>query len=239
MMEIAGAAAIGTTSFGVAVAHGYPDGERIPWSVALTTIGAIAEAISVPLSVDIESGRGTDPRRVESTVSDVATIGAHGINLEDSAPDVDGLIDANLQADRISAARDAARSSLFINARCDAFFTAHPPPDPLAEVITRAAAYADAGADGLFVPGLLDLATLRSLVEATSLPVNVMVGPGAPSVGRLREVGVRRLSQGASAFAATMGHLQRLTADFVGGRGYERPADAEPAYAQVASLTYR
>ena len=127
--------------------------------------------------------------------------GAVGINLEDSGAPGGGLFDSTAQAARIRAARaaatDAGLPELVINARTDVFlFEIGEPEGRLDDVLARAAAYAEAGADSLFVPGLLDLGTLAILTSTVSLPVNVMAGPGAPDVATLRAAGVRRVSLG-------------------------------------------
>ena len=236
IMQAAGASAIGTTSFGIAFAAGYSDGEQLPWPEALAVATACIDAVDIPVTVDVESGRGATPEAVARTVADVVAAGAAGINLEDTLPEGDGLVDVAAQCDRIAAARDAGGDALFINARCDAFFTAKAPPDPQGAALERAAAYVAAGADGIFVPGLLDLDALRAVVAAAAVPVNVMVGPGSPPVEALAEAGVRRLSQGAWGFAAAVGHLERLTRDYVEGAGYGREGDAPPGYQHLPAL---
>jgi 2-methylisocitrate lyase-like PEP mutase family enzyme len=191
-IEAAGAKAIATTSAGVAWAAGVADAGGLTRSAALEALSRIVAAVTVPVTADIESGYGGSPAEVVSTVAEVIAIGAVGINLEDSADAT--LIDPALQAERIAAAREAAVAAgidLCINARIDTYFFGDP-----AETVKRAAIYTAAGADVLFVPGLLDPAAIRELVAGISLPLNLMVGPGAPTVAELVQCGVARISVG-------------------------------------------
>ena len=183
-IEAAGATAIATTSTGVAWAFGVDDAGELTQSAALTMIRAVCAAVSVPVTVDIEAGYGD----VAGTVTAVLEAGAVGINLEDSTERV--LDDPEVHAERIRAAR-AVDAELVINARTDTYLFGD-----RTGTIERAKLYADAGADVLFVPGVVDLPTIAELVRASPLPLNVMAGPGAPSVGELAQVGVARISVG-------------------------------------------
>jgi len=183
-IEAAGAPAIATTSTGVAWAFGVDDAGELTQSAALTMIRAVCAAVSVPVTVDIEAGYGD----VAGTVTAVLEAGAVGINLEDSTERV--LDDPEVHAERIRAAR-AVDAELVINARTDTYLFGD-----RTGTIERAKLYADAGADVLFVPGVVDLPTIAELVRDSPLPLNVMAGPGAPSVGELAQVGVARISVG-------------------------------------------
>jgi 2-methylisocitrate lyase-like PEP mutase family enzyme len=226
--ELAGAPALGTSSFAVAVANGYPDGEHVPWPVVRDLVERITDAVDAPLTVDVEAGRGARPDAVAATVSDVVGAGAVGINLEDSHPDRPGqLFDVEEQCDRIAAARTAADADgvrRFVNARCDVWFgAALAPDDQVPEGRRRVRRYVDAGADGIFLPGLVELADLRTMVDEAGVPVNVMLWPGVPPVEDLRAAGVRRISQGAASFLLVLGHLEATTRAYL-----EAPAPAEP-----------
>jgi 2-methylisocitrate lyase-like PEP mutase family enzyme len=218
----AGAAAIGTTSFGVALDHGVADGEQLPFEVALMVASEIAKSVDVPVTFDFEAGRGATPAEVESSMAAVIETGVVGVNIEDARPGEPGLLfEVAAQADRLRGARSAADASglpIFINARCDVFFGASVPMErAVDEARSRAHAYADAGADGLFLPGLIDLETIESIVAASALPLNVMVTPGLPSLEQLVTAGVRRISQGGSSFLAASGMLHSTMAAFVAG----------------------
>jgi 2-methylisocitrate lyase-like PEP mutase family enzyme len=242
--ELAGAPALGTSSFAVAVAHGYPDGEHVPWPVVRELVGSITEAVDVPVTVDVEAGGGASPDAVAATVADAVAAGAVGINLEDAHPDQPGsLFDVDEQCKRLAAARreaDAGGVQRFVNARCDVWFgAALAPGEQLAEARRRVQRYVEAGADGIFLPGLVDVGDLRTMVEEAGVPVNVMLWPGVPPVDQLRAAGVRRISQGAASFLLVLGHLEQTTRAYL-----DAPAPAElelgapvPAFHLIEPLT--
>lgn len=187
-IEAAGAAAIATTSAGVSWAAGVEDAGGLTRTSALDALRSIVAAVSVPVTADVESGYD----EVAATVAVVLEVGAVGINLEDSTGRV--LDDPAVHAARIAAARAvavAAGIDLVINARTDTYLFGDG-----TGTAERAQAYAEAGADVLFVPGVVDPATIERLVKESPLPLNVMVGPGAPSVAELAALGVTRISVG-------------------------------------------
>ncbi|WP_433162569.1 isocitrate lyase/PEP mutase family protein [Kribbella sp. CA-247076] len=187
-IEAAGAQAIATTSAGVSWAAGVEDAGGLSRPAAMAALRAIVAAVTVPVTADIESGYGD----VEATVAEVLEMGAVGINLEDSSEGT--LIDPAVHAGRIAAARAvavAAGIDLVINARTDTYLYGD-----RTGTIQRAEVYAEAGADVLFVPGVVDASTIRELVAGSPLPVNIMAGPGAPTVAELAALGVTRISVG-------------------------------------------
>jgi 2-methylisocitrate lyase-like PEP mutase family enzyme len=197
----AGAQAIATTSGGIAWSAGRRDGQGLARAEMIGRVREIVAAVAVPVTADVEGGYGTSPQDVALTVEAVIAAGAVGVNIEDSRVPGGPLFEPAEQVARIQAARAAAASAglagLFINARTDVFLygvgAAEPRPD---DVLARCRAYAEAGADGLFVPGLLDLAVITELAKASPLPVNVMAGPGAPAVAELAAAGARRVTVG-------------------------------------------
>ena len=222
IMAAAGARAIGTTSFGVSLDNGVFDGEQLPFDVALAVAAGVAGAADVPVTVDLEAGRGATPDDVGRSVAAVIATGAVGVNIEDGVPGQPGALrDVGEQCERLGAARAAGAEAgvpIFLNARCDVFFGAAIDSDRrVDEVLARAAAYREAGADGIFLPGLLDLGVLRTVTAAVDLPVNVMAAMGAPSPDELAEAGVRRISQGGDAFIAVSGALKSITERYLGG----------------------
>ncbi|MGR3875609.1 isocitrate lyase/PEP mutase family protein [Streptomyces graminifolii] len=228
----AGAQAIATTSAGVAWALGRNDGHGMTRELAAEAIGRITASVDVPVTADIEGGYGTSPEDVAATVRAVVSAGAAGINLEDSVSPGGPLHDADLQAARIRAAREAAADAglpvLFINVRTDVYlFNIGEESGRLDDVTRRAAVYAYAGADGLFVPGLVDLPTVAELATRTALPVNIMAGPGAPSVEELRKVGVRRVSVGSAIPQAAYALAKRAATEILDQGTYAVLADAE------------
>lgn len=209
----AGAPALATSSWSVARARGYDDGEQIPLDEVTALVRAVVSNVELPLTVDLESGYGAAPDTVGATVGAAIDAGAIGCNLEDSRPDRDDLLPPAEQAPRLRAARlaaDEAGIPAFINARTDVFLRA---PEAgtagLDEVLERAAAYADAGADSIFVPGLTDVGLVSVLVKKSPLPVSVMVDPRS-NLDALAVAGVARISYGASSYLAAMKALSTL-----------------------------
>jgi len=206
----AGAQAIATGSWSVAAAHGFDDGEHLPLSLAMDNLARIVAAVALPVTMDLESGYGTTPADVGATMAMALHAGAIGCNLEDSFPTDGSLRDVTEQVARLAAARkaaDAAGVALYINARTDVFFQAPAAAHDMAMVdaaLARAHAYADAGASGLFVPGVVDDKLIARIAEASPLPVNVMAMPGTPGRARLAELGVARISHGPGPYRGAM-----------------------------------
>jgi 2-methylisocitrate lyase-like PEP mutase family enzyme len=201
VIAAAGAAAIATTSGGVSWSLGRGDGQQLGRREMVEAARRIVDSVAVPVTVDVEGGYGASPADVAETVRAVVEVGAVGINLEDSMAVGGPLFDVSDQSARLHAARDAASAAgmpeFVINARTDVFLFGIGEPDGrLGEVLARTAAYAAAGADGVFVPGLLDLGVLSTLCAQSPLPVNVMTGADGPSVTELAKAGVRRISLG-------------------------------------------
>lgn len=209
----AGARAIATGSWSVAAAHGYDDGEMIPLEFLLKIVSRIAATLDLPLTVDFEGGYARDPEAVTANLRRVIAAGAVGVNFEDQIVNGTGLYTIADQAARIRAVRRAAESEgigLFINARTDLFLQAEGPDDHadlIQPAIERAAAYAEAGADGFFVPGLSDPDLIRQVCAQTPLPVNVMMMGDLVSVDAAAPLGVARISFGPAPYRAAMGDL--------------------------------
>lgn len=210
-LELAGAPAIGTTSGGIAWAHGFPDGEKSLRADMISAIRTIANAVSIPVTADIESGYGDGtPRDVAETVRMVVDTGVVGVNIEDSRPSASfALLETDDHCRRIEAARAAAESEgvdLFINARTDIFLMGvGAESERLSASIERAHSYVRAGADGIFVPGLVDLVTMRELAAALETPLNVMAVGASPRLADLAEAGVRRVSLGSGLTQLSVG----------------------------------
>ncbi|MEE4544561.1 isocitrate lyase/phosphoenolpyruvate mutase family protein [Streptomyces sp. V4-01] len=221
VIEAAGAVAVATTSGGVSWSAGRGDGQRLSRAEAVAAARRITAAVSVPVTVDAEGGYGPAPADVAATVADLVAAGAAGVNLEDSAAVGGPLFTVAAQAARLRAARDAAAAAglpgLVVNARTDVFlFGVGAPESRPAAVLTRSRAYAEAGADGIFVPGLRDLDVLAELCAASPLPVNAMAVPGGPSVPQLAAAGVRRISLGTALAQSAYTAARRAAAELLG-----------------------
>ena len=205
----AGATAIATSSWSVASAQGYEDGEDLPLPLAEQIVERIAAAVDVPVTVDFEGGYSDDDRNLASNISKLLDLGIIGINFEDRVVKGRGLYDIDRQAKRIAAIRHAAERKgvpLFINARTDVFLGNSGDVD---EALERAKAYASAGASGFFIPGLTEADHIRRIAEEATLPVNVMVMEGVPSNDKLAKLGVARVSYGPIPYIETMEALQK------------------------------
>lgn len=209
----AGAKAIATSSWSVAEAHGYRDGEAIPMELAQRIVERIAATIEEPVTVDFEGGYSEDDGELTDNIARLVDAGVVGVNFEDRVVRGSGLYSVERQARRIAAIRKSAQQAgvdLFINARTDVFFEhAEDATEAVAEALDRAKAYAAAGASGFFVPGLVDDALIGRICERVSLPVNIMVMEGVPSNARLSELGVARISYGPLPYIHTMKALER------------------------------
>lgn len=234
LIESCGAATIATTSAGVAWSRGYPDGDALPPSILVAAVAEIARVLSVPLTVDVEGGYSADPSIVGETVAAVIRAGAVGINLEDGAGSPD-LLCAKIAAAKAAAALCGV--DLFVNARTDVYLKGLVPSERAeAETIERARRYRDAGCDGVFVPGLIDGAAIKSLAAAIPLPFNVMVRPTLPPVAELAKLGVGRVSAGSAIAQAAYGVAQRAAAQFLTEGRFEAMYETAADYARTNAL---
>src|SRR5229473_5318620 len=214
VVAASGAKAVATSSWSVANANGFADGERIPLSLAIENLRRIVGATDLPVTIDLETGYGDASEVVGETIGLAIDAGAVGCNLEDSFPSNGKLRKTMDQVDRIRRTRqtaDAADIHFFINARTDVFFQRSPAQHDdamVAEAIERARAYAEAGADGLFAPGLVDITLISRLAEASPLPLNIMVGDGTSPLRVLAEHGVARVSYGPGPYLMAMKALE-------------------------------
>ena len=209
----AGARAIATGSWSVANANGFDDGEQLPLALAIENLRRIVRATDLPVTIDLESGYGETPEAVADTISQAIEAGAVGCNLEDSFPANGTLRDTADQVQRIRSARRAADAAggFFLNVRTDVFFQQPPNEhnqDMLAAAIERGRAYAAAGGDGLFAPGLTNIAFIAQLAEASPLPLNIMFADATPPVRVLAQHGVARVSHGPGPYRMAMKALE-------------------------------
>jgi methylisocitrate lyase len=209
-----GAKALATGSWSVASANGFADGEHTPLTLAIDNLRRITGATDLPVTIDLESGYGGTPDAVGETIGLAIAAGAIGCNLEDSFPETGTLRETEDQARRLGFVRrsaDGAGIKFFINARSDVFFQQKPAEHGEAMVAMaaeRARAYADAGADGFFAPGLADAALIARLAEASPLPLNIMMGDATPPLRQLAEIGVARVSYGPGPYLLAMRALE-------------------------------
>lgn len=215
LIESCGAAAIATTSAGLAWSRGYPDGDVLPPTVLASAVAEIARVVSVPLSVDVEGGYSDDPAAVGDVVRAIVDAGGIGINIEDGSASPDLLV-AKIEAARSAAS--AAGVNLFINARTDVYLERLVAPDrAVDESLARAGRYREAGADGIFVPGIVDATSIRTIAAEAGLPLNVLVTAGLPPIPALAELGVARVSAGSGIAQLAAGIVQGVATAFLAG----------------------
>jgi 2-methylisocitrate lyase-like PEP mutase family enzyme len=215
VFEDDGFPAVATSSAGMLVSLGYPDGEEIPIKEFVFAVRKIARVLSVPLSVDVVGGFGDSPEGVAKTVRAVVEAGGVGINIEDFVHSTRKLLPVEKQIARLQALirlRKSLKIPFVINARTDALrFGAGDESAKLDEAIRRASAYRDVGADCVYPMGLIDAVSISRVVKALDFPVNVMVRKGLPAVPELQKLGVARVSFGPSASYAALGLLHRAS----------------------------
>ncbi|PXX56545.1 2-methylisocitrate lyase-like PEP mutase family enzyme [Nocardia tenerifensis] len=219
--------AIGTTSLGVAVAAGLPDGTGVT-EAATMALARLLAGLPVPVTVDIEGGFSETPSAVADYAQQLAESGLAGINLEDGRAG-STLAEPDHQAELIGAIKDRA-PELFVNARVDTYWV----KDDIERTLARVERYTAAGADGIFVPGLTDPEGIAQLVAATPLPVNILYSPTGPSIAELGELGVRRVSTGSLLYRSALAvavETARAVRD-----GGSLPIVAPP-YTEIQALT--
>ncbi|MGX4694586.1 isocitrate lyase/PEP mutase family protein [Streptomyces sp. JNUCC 63] len=237
VVEDAGAAAVATTSAGLAWALGAADGDRLDRDQALAALARITAVVRVPVSADIESGYAADAAGIADTIRAVLAAGVTGVNIEDALHEEGaGLLrPTGEQAERIAAAREAADAEgvpLFLNARIDTFLRGAGDVDATLE---RAAAFRAAGADGVFVPGAVDPGVVKALADGVDGPLNVMAGPGAPTVAELAALGVARVSVGSGIAQAAHAVVRRAARELLDAGTYGTLA-AGLDYAELDTL---
>jgi 2-methylisocitrate lyase-like PEP mutase family enzyme len=194
-----GAKAIATGSASVAMANGYGDGEDVPLELALANAAGVVKAVDLPVTIDFEGGYAKELHELTANGRRLAEAGAIGCNFEDQVVGTDGLYDIADQVKRIAALREGVGEDFFMNLRTDLFLKAKSDRHDWAladQAIERGKAYADEGADGFFIPGLVDLSLVERIASAVSLPVNAMHLPDGPTRSEWASAGIARLSHG-------------------------------------------
>ncbi|MGW2224091.1 isocitrate lyase/PEP mutase family protein [Streptomyces formicae] len=227
----AGFRAIGTTSLGVAAAAGLPDGAGAARADTVRLARALARTDAL-VTVDIEGGFSDRPEEVAALVGELADTGVVGVNIEDGRPD-GTLREAGHQSEILRAVRESVPDRLFVNARTDTYWL--PGAGAAAETADRLAAYQQAGADGVFVPGLGDVRAVAELVAGLgATPLNVLHAPEGPSLAEFAEAGVRRVSTGSLLFRAALGAAVAAAESMA--RGVRVPARV-PSYDETQALS--
>jgi 2-methylisocitrate lyase-like PEP mutase family enzyme len=217
-----GTAALATASHSIAAARGYEDGEQIPVAEMIEEVRRIVAATALPVSADLEAGYGDAAETVRRAIG----VGAVGANIEDQLRPLDEavqVVESVMEASHQEGLRD-----FVLNARTDAFLRAgdRDPGEVLDDAIARGRAYLAAGAPAVFVPGAVEEDHVRALVDAFGPQRLTLIGfPGLPSLARLEELGVARVSYGPSPQWVALGALRELVERVVRGGG---PPEVEP-----------
>lgn len=208
ILEQVGFPAIATTSAGIAWSCGVPDGEALPRDRMLELVGHIVDAVNVPVTADLEAGYGQTADEVGNTVSRAVDLGVVGGNLEDARKG--GLLSIEEAVERLAAARAAAPKGTFVlNARTDTYF-AGTPGDTFGETVERAVRYLEAGADCIFVPGVVEQDVIGRLAAAIPGPLNIVAGlANTIDAPTLFSLGVQRVTLGGSLARAVLSMLDR------------------------------
>jgi len=207
VVENCGFKAMATSSGAISESLGYPDSEHIPFAELLYIIERIKRNTSIPFSVDFERGYSNDMGKLTDNIQKLIDVGVVGINLEDNEGE-----EAYLK--KLSTIKNyllKTDQELFINARTDGFLQKL--PSPLETTIRRAGLYQEAGADGLFVTGVQDLAVIKTIASSTPLPVNVVGVGKIASVSMLAECGIKRISMAPFLYKATYSSMERIAAE--------------------------
>jgi len=245
VLEELGYPAIATTSAGVAFSLGYPDGQRISRDEMLEAVARIARAVRVPVTADMESGYGITSKDMAETAKAIVAAGAVGLNLEDVTGDTESsLVETSLQAEKIRAMRETSASlgvSLVINGRTDVYHLTPIGPEAtrFERTVERLRAYRAAGADCVFVPGLVDRALIEKLVKAVDAPLNILVTAGCPSIPELQKLGVARASIGSGVMRAALGLVRRIGKELLETGTYSTVFEGAIPFAEVNALLER
>ena len=240
VFENEGFPAVATSSAGLMVSLGYPDGEVIGRNEFVSAVERIAKVLSVPLSVDIVAGFGKTTEEVVATVKAILRAGGIGINIEDFAHSTKKLFPAERQVENVKAIRrlgDTVGVPLVINARTDALrFASGDEEAKFEEAVRRATAYRDAGADCVYPMGLTEAGSMSRFVKELDFPINVMVRKGLPPVSELERLGVARVSFGPSASYAAMGLLKRASEEVLEKGTYQNLVEGAIAFDELNKL---
>lgn len=240
VFEESGFPAVATSSAGMMVSLGYPDGEDMPATVFDAAVERISRVLSVPLSVDVVGGFGSTPDDAVRKVQAVLEAGAVGINIEDFVHSEKRLLPLESQVAKLKALvklRESQEVPFFINARTDALRFAQGDEDArMKEAIRRGVAYRDLGADCVYPMGLTEAHQISRFVDSVSFPTNVMVKKGLPPVQELRRLGVTRVSFGPSAIYAALGLLKCASEEVLGKGTYGGLVDGAITFDELNSL---
>lgn len=241
IFEKEGFPAIGTTSAGIAISLGFPDGQKISLDEMLQVVARIARSVAVPVSADMEAGYGDSEAEVAEMATKLISAGAIGLNIEDSTKASEGpMYDLETQVRRIRTIRKVADRldvPLVINARTDVLVLGRGDKEGrLKAAIDRGKEYNKAGADCVFPLGAVDQQTISEIVTQVGCPVNILATSGVPTIAELRRLGVRRVSLGSGPARATLGLVTKIARELRDSGTYESLLGGAPTLAEANKL---
>jgi 2-methylisocitrate lyase-like PEP mutase family enzyme len=218
IIENAGFPTVASSSSALASTIGAQDGEGAPWEDVITGLGKLAAGVDIPVSADFEGGYVSSTGGIENSVRALAEAGVAGAGLEDSTfgEDATGVVAAEQHAEVIAAARATAEEldyPLWINGRTEVVLRQVGDEDTrLEEATRRLKLYVEAGADGVFCPGLRDPDAIQQLASSVDAPLNVLWVPSMPSLKELERLGARRVTFGGQLYLAALAGVERVVA---------------------------
>ncbi len=236
----AGARAIASSSAAAANALGYADGQQLTREQMLGAVAAIAGAVDLPVTADMEAGYGDAPEAAAATARGVVEVGAVGLNMEDLSDGDEDLLPIERFAAKIAAVRavgDETGIPLVLNARTDVFLgQVGDPGTRLERAVERGRAYLAAGADCIFVPGVIDPGVITALVQGIDGPVSVLAVPGSPPLTELKALGVARISTGSGPYRAALSLARKMAGEAYGAGTLDSMVAAQVAFADAQAL---
>ena len=236
----AGARAIASSSAAAANALGYADGQQLTREQMLGAVAAIAGAVDLPVTADMEAGYGDEPEAAAATARGVVEVGAVGLNMEDLSDGDEDLLPIERFIAKIAAVRavgDETGIPLVLNARTDVFLgQVGDPATRLERAVERGRAYLAAGADCIFVPGVIDPGVITALVQGIDGPVSVLAVPGSPPLTELKALGVARISTGSGPYRAALSLARKMAGEAYGAGTLDSMIAAQVAFADAQAL---
>jgi 2-methylisocitrate lyase-like PEP mutase family enzyme len=227
LLESSDFKALATTSAGYAFSRGLPDG-GVGFEAMIQHCRELAGAVAVPVSADLEKGKGDSPASAGETIFAAEAAGLAGCSIEDFSEDpAKPIYDFSHAVERVAAAAEAARAlkrDFVFTARAENFLRGNPDID---DTIKRLQAFEKAGADVLYAPGLTDVETVHTICSAVSKPVNVLVVPGF-TVANLAEAGAKRISLGSKLTTYAFGMLQKASQEMLEQGTFDFARDGMP-----------
>ncbi len=241
ILEQAGFLALGTTSAGVAASLGWPDNEKLPIDQLCQAINRISRVVSVPLSVDLECGYVSDNIGLDALIVRLLDAGIAGVNVQDACGLNVNLMPSSevcRRIDRIKSLTLQRNQPIFVNARTDVYWLKEHARLPGANntALVRLLAYGQAGADGVFAPGLKDLTVAHEIAEKCRLPMNLLAHPDSPPFYTLRACGVARISLGSALFRYLHGDARRIAAQTAACKAFDWMTQIAWSYEELDRL---